>query len=95
MASDEAEIVRYAALLRGTESAWQAVSYGTSSIPVMARVGGVYLNLALWAVSILPAWSVIKHFGNDPYGSDIDGTSTPSSEDVKVEGSTTVTPSTK
>jgi hypothetical protein len=56
----------------------------------MARVGGVYLNLALWAVSILPAWEVIKHFGNAPYSSDVDGTSTPSSEDVKVEGSTTV-----
>ena len=59
----------------------------------MARVGGVYLNLALWAVSILPAWEVIKHFGNAPYGSDVDGASTPSSEDVKVEGSTTVTSS--
>ncbi|CEF79764.1 hypothetical protein FGSG_11567 [Fusarium graminearum PH-1] len=93
LASDEEEIVRYAALLRGTESAWQAISYGTSSIPIMARVGGVYFNLALWAVSILPAWTVIKHFGSVPYGSDIDATSTPSSEDVKLKGSAKVTSS--
>lgn len=59
----------------------------------MARVGGVYFNLALWAVSILPAWTVIKHFGSVPYGSDIDATSTPSSEDVKLKGSAKVTSS--
>jgi hypothetical protein len=57
----------------------------------MARVGGVYFNLALWAVSILPVWTVIKHFGNSPYDLEVDGTSSPSSEDVKVEGPATVT----
>ncbi|KAH7323131.1 major facilitator superfamily domain-containing protein [Stachybotrys elegans] len=64
LAGDDTEIVRYAALLRGTESAWQAISYGTSSIPIMARVGGVYFNFALWASSIVPAWLVLRHFGS-------------------------------
>lgn len=63
LAQDEAEIVRYAAILRGTESAWQAISYGVGAIPIMAQVGSVYLNFGLWAVSILPAWYVTRHFG--------------------------------
>lgn len=29
----------------------------------MASVGGVYLNFGLWAVSLLPAWLVIRKFG--------------------------------
>lgn len=63
IATNNDEVVRYAALLRGTESAWQAVSYGVSSITVVAQVGGVYANFALWAVSIVPAWLVVRHFG--------------------------------
>jgi hypothetical protein len=82
--------VRYAALLRGTESAWQAVSYGTSSIPIMARVGSVYLNFALWAVSIIPAWTVVKHFGNAQNDLEGDETSTPSSGDVNAKDSTAI-----
>ena len=65
LAKDEPEIIRYAALLRGTESAWQAVSYGLTSIPLFAQVGGVYFNFALWGVAIYPAWTVLKHFGRD------------------------------
>ncbi|KAK3997817.1 hypothetical protein QBC44DRAFT_338382 [Cladorrhinum sp. PSN332] len=63
MAKDEAEIIRYAALLRGTESAWQALSYGLESLTIFAEVGGVYMNFGLWAVAILPAWLVIRQFG--------------------------------
>lgn len=63
LAGDEAEVIRYAALLRGTESAWQAVSYGITSVAVFASVGAVYWNYALWAVSIFPAWLVLRHFG--------------------------------
>jgi hypothetical protein len=29
----------------------------------MGQVGNIYLNFALWAVAILPAWLVIKEFG--------------------------------
>lgn len=29
----------------------------------MAQVGSVYLNFALWAVSLLPAWLVVKEIG--------------------------------
>ena len=65
MAKDSDEIVRYAALLRGTESAWQAISYGVDSVKIIAQVGGVYLNFGLWAIAIVPAWLVIRHFGQD------------------------------
>ncbi|GAW25860.1 putative major facilitator superfamily transporter [Rosellinia necatrix] len=65
LAEDEPDVIRYAALLRGTESAWQAISYGLTSLVVFAEAGAIYLNFALWAVSILPAWLVLKHFGSD------------------------------
>lgn len=63
--SDESQVIRYAALLRGTESAWQALSYGLESLTVFAQHGGVYMNFALWGVAIAPAWLVIRHFGGD------------------------------
>ncbi|KAF2786374.1 hypothetical protein K505DRAFT_380321 [Melanomma pulvis-pyrius CBS 109.77] len=63
LARSEPEVIRYAALLRGTESAWQALSYGLSSLTIFAEVGGVYLNFALWAVAIWPAWIVVREFG--------------------------------
>ncbi|KAF4984099.1 hypothetical protein FZEAL_638 [Fusarium zealandicum] len=64
LANTQDEIIRYSALLRGTESAWQAVSYGITSRPVFAQVGGVYFNFVLWAVSLFPAWLVLKNFGS-------------------------------
>lgn len=63
LAKDEAQIIRYAGLLRGTESAAQAVSYGLTSVSVMGQVGAVYLNFGLWAVSIVPAWFVVREIG--------------------------------
>lgn len=65
LADDESEIVRYAALLRGTESAWQALSYGLESVTTFAEIGGVYFNFVLWALAIFPAWTVVRHFGVD------------------------------
>ncbi|KAI2629224.1 MFS general substrate transporter [Hypomontagnella submonticulosa] len=59
------ETIRLAALLRGTESAWQAVSYGLNAIPIIAAVGGPYINFGLWGASLIPAWLVIKNFGVD------------------------------
>lgn len=63
LAEDESQVIRYAALLRGTESAWQAISYGITSLVVFAREGGVYWNFTLWGVAIWPAWLVLKSFG--------------------------------
>ncbi|KAF2494624.1 hypothetical protein BU16DRAFT_462482, partial [Lophium mytilinum] len=65
LAKNEPEVIRYAALLRGTESAWQALSYGLNSITIFAQVGSVYLNFALWAIALVPAWLVLRHFGAD------------------------------
>ncbi|KAH7042132.1 major facilitator superfamily transporter [Macrophomina phaseolina] len=63
LAEGEEEVIRYAALLRGVESAWQAVSYGLTSLPLFAEVGGVYFTFVLWGASIYPAWLVLRHFG--------------------------------
>lgn len=65
LAKGEDEVIRFAALLRGTESAWQAVSYGLTSLPLFGEVGGVYFNFLLWFLAIGPAWLVIRHFGTD------------------------------
>lgn len=70
MAGTQDEIIRYSALLRGTESAWQAVSYGITSIPVFAEVGGIYFNFLLWGLSLFPAWLVLKHFGSSARSSE-------------------------
>ncbi|KAL4809856.1 hypothetical protein BDV18DRAFT_150358 [Aspergillus unguis] len=61
LARNEEEVVRIAGLLRGMESAAQA--YGLSSISIMASVGSIYLNFGLWAISLFPAWLVIKDIG--------------------------------
>ena len=29
----------------------------------MASVGGIYLNFGLWALSVVPAWIVVREFG--------------------------------
>ncbi|RAL08869.1 DUF895 domain membrane protein [Aspergillus homomorphus CBS 101889] len=63
LARNKGEVVRLSALLRGTESAVQAVSYGLSSVGIMASVGGTYLNFGLWAVSLVPAWLVVRQIG--------------------------------
>ncbi|TLD38066.1 putative DUF895 membrane protein-2 [Venturia nashicola] len=65
LADTQAEVIRISGLLRGTESAWQAVSYGLNSVEVIASVGGVYLNFALWALAIVPGWLVIKDIGTE------------------------------
>ncbi|KAL2682846.1 hypothetical protein Neosp_007303 [[Neocosmospora] mangrovei] len=70
LADTQDEIIRYSALLRGTESAWQAVSYGITSIPVFAEVGGIYFNFLLWGLSLYPAWLVLKHFGSSARSSE-------------------------
>lgn len=62
-------MIRYAALLRGTESAWQALSYGLESVTVFGEVGGVYLNFGLWGIAVLPAWLLLRHFGARKDGS--------------------------
>ncbi|KAI8317410.1 hypothetical protein K4K59_006670 [Colletotrichum sp. SAR11_240] len=64
------ETIRLSALLRGTESAWQALSYGLNAIPIFALVGGPYINFGLWGASIVPAWLVIRHLGTESKNGD-------------------------
>lgn len=30
----------------------------------MAAVGDIYLNMALWAIAIFPAWLIVKEVGS-------------------------------
>lgn len=57
------DVVRLAALLRGTESAAQALSYGLSSVRVFALYGGSALNFGLWGAALVPAWLVVRDIG--------------------------------
>lgn len=84
---DESLVIRYAALLRGTESAWQALSYGLESLTVFAEHGGVYMNFGLWAVALAPAWMVIRHFGvdGDSLAKETSSPAEPESTDYKHE----------
>ena len=63
IARTPADVVRLAVLLRCTESAAQAVSYGLASVGSFARVGGSALNFGLWGFSLLPAWLVVREIG--------------------------------
>ncbi|KAI6084739.1 major facilitator superfamily domain-containing protein [Hypoxylon rubiginosum] len=72
ISSSPQETIRLAALLRGTESAWQAVSYGLNAVPIIASVGGPYINFGLWGISIIPAWLIIKDFGASDGKSDVE-----------------------
>ncbi|KAF5361684.1 hypothetical protein D9758_007335 [Tetrapyrgos nigripes] len=95
LVENEAEIIRVAGLLRGTESAAQAVSYGLSSVQIFAEVGQTYLNFGLWGISLIPAWLVIKEIGVSLGDRKVDrdrraleptvGTSSHSSEEDKKE----------
>ncbi|ROV95863.1 hypothetical protein VSDG_05110 [Cytospora chrysosperma] len=82
--NDESQIIRYAALLRGTESAWQALSYGLESLTVFAEYGGVYMNFGLWAIAIVPAWMVLRHLGETTTSLDLDATDCPEVAGVKA-----------
>lgn len=86
LAENEPEVIRYAALLRGTESAWQAISYGITSVTVFAEVGAIYWNFALWAIAIWPAWLVLREFGEKKtFEDEIDAKGTVSVETAVVE----------
>lgn len=62
ISEDPAEIIRLASIVRGVESAGQCVSYGVNSTSFrLDAVAG--LNTAQWALSILPAWLVVKKIG--------------------------------
>lgn len=55
--------MRIAGLLRGTESAAQAVSYGLNSVESFGTIGASALNFGLWGASLVPAWFVVREIG--------------------------------
>ncbi|KAJ1035878.1 hypothetical protein NDA13_000536 [Ustilago tritici] len=62
VSEDPAEIIRLASIVRGVESAGQCVSYGVNSTNwrLDAAAG---LNAAQWAISVFPAWLVVRKIG--------------------------------
>ncbi|GAA5875205.1 hypothetical protein JCM8547_005550 [Rhodosporidiobolus lusitaniae] len=68
LVSSPADIVRIGGLLRATESAAQAVSYGLNSLKTFQAIGASALNFALWGVALLPAWLVVRKIGVEYYG---------------------------
>ncbi|BGP38850.1 hypothetical protein JCM10450v2_002806 [Rhodotorula kratochvilovae] len=63
-----ADILRIGGLLRATESAAQAVSYGLNSLPAFQDIGASSLNFALWGIALYPAWLVISKIGVEYFG---------------------------
>jgi hypothetical protein len=63
LARDPQEIVRLSSLLRGTESAAQAVSYGIQSLSGFTLVAASSLNFGLWGLGLIPAWFVVREIG--------------------------------
>lgn len=59
---DAGEITRLASIVRGVESAGQALSYGINS--TSWRLDAVAsLNFGFWVVSVVPAWFVVRKAG--------------------------------
>ena len=69
------DIIRIAALLRGTESAAQAVSYGINSTSLALNIASA-INFALWGLSLVPGWLVVRTIGIGK----------PSLDDLRAEG---------
>ena len=62
ISDDPAEVIRLASIIRAVESAGQCVSYGVNSTGWrLDAVAG--LCTAQWALSVLPAWLVIRKIG--------------------------------
>ncbi|SCZ98893.1 BZ3500_MvSof-1268-A1-R1_Chr7-1g09308 [Microbotryum saponariae] len=68
LVTEPADIIRIGGLLRATESAAQAVSYGLNSVKSFGTIGASSLNFALWGVSLVPAWFVVKEIGVTLWG---------------------------
>ena len=58
-----ADLIRLSAIIRGIESAGQAISYGINSIDTFALSGAVAVNMSFFVVCIIPAAFVIFKVG--------------------------------
>nr|UJH94492.1 MFS.6 [Starmerella bombicola] len=63
IASSPEEVVRLSALLRGTESAAQCVSYGLNSVAALLTIGNSAINFGLWGLSIPVSILIIGKIG--------------------------------
>lgn len=58
------DIIRIAALLRGTESAAQAVSYGINSTSLVMSAASA-INFGLWGLALVPGWLVVREISDE------------------------------
>ncbi|KAE8211541.1 hypothetical protein CF327_g4722 [Tilletia walkeri] len=59
---DPSELIRLTSIVRGVESAGQAVSYGINSTGFrLDAVAGI--NMGLWGICLLPAWIIVRQVG--------------------------------
>ncbi|KAM5349018.1 hypothetical protein ACJ41O_008841 [Fusarium nematophilum] len=58
-----ADLIRLSAVIRGVESAGQAISYGINSINTFALSGAVAVNLSFFAACIIPSAFVVLKVG--------------------------------
>jgi hypothetical protein len=58
-------VVRLSAVIRGTESAGQAISYGINSINLdqFPLFRAVAVNMSVFVVCIVPSWLLIRRVG--------------------------------
>ncbi|KXS21557.1 MFS general substrate transporter [Gonapodya prolifera JEL478] len=62
------DTVRAAGLLRATESAAQAVSYGLNGVESFGTIGASALNFSLWGFALIPTYIVVWRIGVAYYG---------------------------
>lgn len=62
ISDDPEDVIRLTSIIRGVESAGQAVSYGINSTPLrLDAIAGI--NLAQLLIAVIPAWFVVRKLG--------------------------------
>ncbi|CAD6887778.1 unnamed protein product [Tilletia controversa] len=81
---DPSELIRLTSIVRGVESAGQAVSYGINSTGFrLDAVAGI--NMGLWGICLLPAWIVVRKVGITADGTHVHSLRTVAPEDKRAQ----------
>ncbi|KAL9938394.1 hypothetical protein V8E36_003017 [Tilletia maclaganii] len=81
---DPSELIRLTSIVRGVESAGQAVSYGINSTGFrLDAVAGI--NMGLWGLCLIPAWVVVSKVGITADGTHVHSLRTVAPEEKRAE----------
>ncbi|KAL9938388.1 hypothetical protein V8E36_003011 [Tilletia maclaganii] len=81
---DPSELIRLTSIVRGVESAGQALSYGINSTGFrLDAVAGI--NMGLWGLCLLPAWVVIRKIGITADGTHVHSLRSVAPEEKRAE----------